>query len=58
MLMKTQPFLVRYPKDKLNLETRYKRRKAEEIQELKKKTGIPKVPWYKQGENDPHETVN
>ena len=41
--------------------TRYKRhheRQAEEIEELKKKLGIPKVPWYEQGENDPPETVN
>ena len=40
---------------------RYKRhheRQAEEIDELKKKLGIPKVPWYEQGENDPPETVN
>jgi len=40
---------------------RYKRhheRQAEEIEELKKKLGIPKVPWYEQGENDPPETVN
>ena len=40
---------------------RYKRhheRQAEEIEELKKKLGIPKVPWYEQGQDDPPENVN
>ena len=40
---------------------RYKRhheRQAEEIEELKKQLGIPKVPWYEQGQDDPPEKVN
>ena len=40
---------------------RYKKhhaRQAAEIDELKKKLGIPEVPWYEQHLNDPVETVN
>ena len=38
---------------------RYKKhheRQEEEIAELKKKLGIPIIPWYEQGEDDPVQT--
>jgi hypothetical protein len=46
--MKTQPSLVRYPKDTLNLEIRYKQRKAKErlrkSRNSKKKQEYPRSP--------------